>query len=297
MPNPLRLEEWRFVRREVDPLAFLAELRRGESIGVFIDDSGSPGVDGANGWSEENRPVWVAVVVPPRTCPSVLTELTDILTALREETRATEYHWADILGGRKEFKGLAPARKIGLFNGMTRIFEKVRFPLVLQGMNPDCLKKLRQTLGLSDRFGTFCLEDPRQAALLFLLLRVVNLLTEVHEKAPFPARVFVDGRGWPKGHALVMPGTDGVLVGGQVCFASSRVVEPLQLADFAAFMHNRAEKRRKGVAAKGATTRSIDDALASMYNRIRPLIVTCSKLMLQLEGVPGADRLSEIRPS
>jgi hypothetical protein len=167
--------------------------------------------------------------------PEVLSQLPQAIATLCELTGATEFHFAHIYQGKREFKGVDLSVRLALFGFMSRIFQMYQFPVFVQTFDPISLDAIKVSGGFPDRCGPFDLSSPAETALLFLLLRVKWFLEEKAETA----RVFVD-EGYKKdGTALLIPTFASVFADGLVCFARSNSVLPIQMADFAGFALNR----------------------------------------------------------
>jgi hypothetical protein len=220
---------------------FLTELRAGKLHGVFIDDTGSPGL--SNSALHPERKSWVAVVVSPGHVAEVLRQMPGAIRVLQRETGATEFHFADIYAGRKHFKGVDLRLRLAFFRFMADMFIIYRFPVIVQTFDPTNIDDLRRR-GLEtfpERLGPFNLTKPNDLALLFLLMNVKQFLKK-QSAGPGPwARVFVDEGFQKNGAAIPIPTFEGCFADGLVCFAQSHSVYPIQLADFAAYCHNRVQ--------------------------------------------------------
>lgn len=222
---------------------FLDELARGDRYGVFIDDTGSPGLATAHPGLHPERASWVAVLVSQIHTGEVLKQFPLALNKLYRLLRSKEFHFGDIYAGRKEFRGVAIALRLALFEFMATIFRLYRFPIIVQTFDPETLRKLRERASFPDRVGPFNLARPVDAALFFLLLRVKWYLQE-QQTGRKPARVFVDEGYAKNGKILYLPTFENVFADGFICFARSSSIYPIQLADFAAFCLNRTQLLR-----------------------------------------------------
>lgn len=84
---------------------FVDEQRKGLVHGVFIDDTGSPGLQDTPTNLHPKRKSWVAVIVPRPAVAETWDQLPNAVDELKSLTGATEFHFADIYAGRREFKG------------------------------------------------------------------------------------------------------------------------------------------------------------------------------------------------
>jgi hypothetical protein len=216
---------------------FVNELARGEAFGVFIDDSGSPGL--SSGELHPQRKSWVAVIVPPHQMGEVFAQFPRALSAVAELTHgASEFHFADVYAGRKAFEHVDLQIRLSLFRFMAWVFDHYRFPVFVQTIDPDTLPAIRAKAKWPDKFGLLRLSRHDDFALFLLLMRVLAYLQGL-SLPNASARVFVDEGRLKNGVAFGFPKLAPTFRDGLICFADSKAVLPLQLADFAAFVLNR----------------------------------------------------------
>jgi hypothetical protein len=220
---------------------FLAELRAGLFHGVFVDDTGSPGLGSADKRLHPERKTWVAVICSPDNVAEVLDQMPGSLEELRKVTGATEFHFTDIYAGKGQFRGTNPSLRIALFEFMAHMFLLYNFPILVQTLDPVTVEEVRGRGNFPKRLGPFNLMKQEDLALFCLLVRVKTFLKENATAAGPWARVFVDEGYKKNGAMLVMPSLRECFVDGFVCFAKSNAVFPIQLADFAAFCLNRTQ--------------------------------------------------------
>jgi hypothetical protein len=225
---------------------FLDELASGTQYGVFIDDTGSPGLRSSVSFLHPDRKSWVGVVVSPWHMAEVLDQFPGALDGLAQHTGAHEFHFADIYGGKGAFSGVDLQVRLVLFEFMAYLFQAYRFPIFVQTFDPTTLSKVRQQVGddLPERLLSFDLTKPPDLALLFLLIWIKRHIEESRASHDVVARVFVDEGFKKAGIGLLMPSWETVFADGAVFFASSSSIHPIQLADFAAFCLNRTQLLR-----------------------------------------------------
>jgi hypothetical protein len=214
-----------------------AELRSGRHYGVFIDDTGSPGLitPGLN----EQRKSWVAVIVPPHQIVEVMDQLPNALSFLQElGLKDPELHFTDIWGGRGEYQKLDLQQRLGIFRFMAYIFTTYRFPVLVQTFDPDNAADALNRANWPNSFGPLKFSNHEDLALIFALLRV-RLHLKSLEGGGATACVVVDEGRLPNGKPIILSGLAPTFCAGAILFANSRLVYPLQLADFAAFVMNR----------------------------------------------------------
>lgn len=222
---------------------FLSELAAGSTHGIFVDDTGSPGIKNAPPNFHPERKSWVAVVVLSELMPEILEQFPRAVQTLHELVGADEFHFTDIYSGTRQFKGVDLQVRLALFEFMAHMFSCYKFPVVVQTFDPDTLAHIRSRGDerLPDAIPPFDLTQVEDAALLFLLLRLKRFMENGSTSPKVRARVFIDEGYKSNGAVLKIPTFETVFCDGSVCFAKSSAVLPLQLADFAAFALNRSQ--------------------------------------------------------
>jgi hypothetical protein len=220
---------------------FVAEQLRGELNGVFIDDTGSPGLACGSEGPHPERKSWVAVVIPRTQLPQVWQQFPAALRELRTQLPVTELHFADIYMGRREFKHVPWDLRMSLFKFMAYLFATYRFSIIVQTLDPSLVPEWRAFLTFPESLRLFDFTDHSQLALFILLVRVKLFLTQSFSESERPARVFVDEGFKKQGRGLVIETLAPEIADGLVCFGRSDAILPLQLADFAAFCMNRVQ--------------------------------------------------------
>ncbi len=214
-----------------------AELRSGRHYGVFIDDTGSPGlkIPGLH----EQRKSWVAVIIPPHQTSEVMDQLPNALSLLKKlGIKDPEFHFTDIWAGKGEFKQLNLQQRLGIFRFMSHIFTTYRFRVLVQTFDPENAPDVQNRFAWPESLGPLKFSDHEDLALIFALLRVRMHLQSIGG-GNATACVIVDEGRLASGSAITVPGLAPTFVAGAVLFANSRLVHSIQLADFAAFVMNR----------------------------------------------------------
>jgi hypothetical protein len=219
---------------------FLNDLATGLKYGVFVDDTGSPGLESAPPNLHPERKSWVGVVVPPNQMPEVIEQLPRAIEELRCFTGAEEFHFADIYAAKGRFRGINLQVRLALFKFMAKIFSIYKFPIFVQTFDPTSLDDIRKRAPFPNRVGPFNLTKPNDTALFFLLIRIKQYI-EKNRSGSETARVFVDEGYKRNGTAIYIPSWKSVFADGLICFARSSSIHPIQLADFAAFALNRTQ--------------------------------------------------------
>jgi hypothetical protein len=216
---------------------FAAELRSGRHYGVFVDDTGSPGLKTLG--LHAKRKSWVAVLVPPSQTGEVIDQLPSALSYLSEiGISDPEFHFTDIWAGKGDYGTLDLQKRLGIFRFMAHIFATYRFPVLVQTFNPDNATHIQRQADWPSNFRPLRFNDHEDLALIFLLMRVRQYLKSP-QRDNATACVVVDEGRLVNGSSIVLPGLAPTFHAGAILFASSRVVHAIQLADFAAFVLNR----------------------------------------------------------
>jgi hypothetical protein len=181
------------------------------------------------------------VIVPRQIIAEVWQQFPAAVEELQRLTGATEFHFADIYGGRRAFKGVPLERRLTLFAFMAYLFSAYRVPVFVQTLDPESIRDVQGRASLPERLGPFDFRKHNDLALFFLLLRVKWYLESQYSDADRRARVFVDEGFQRNGAAIMIPPLRGVFADGLVCFGRSDSILPIQLADFAAFCLNRSQ--------------------------------------------------------
>lgn len=218
---------------------FVDEQRKGLVHGVFVDDTGSPGLQTTPGNLHPRRKSWVAVIVPRSVIAEVWDQLPRAFDELQSMMGASEFHFADVYAGRKDFKKLSLRERLAIFEFMAHIFSIYKFPILVQTFDPKSLAAVRAKAKFPDRLGPFNLQKPEDAALFLLILRIKWHLHENYAPMERRARLFVDEGFQRNGAAIQLSSLADIFCDGLVCFAKSDAILPIQLADFAAFCMNR----------------------------------------------------------
>lgn len=215
---------------------FVDELTAGHAGGIFIDDTGSPGLQ-----TQSSRPAdsksWVAVIVPQDQMAEVYEQLPRALKGLEEiVSGAKEFHFTDIYAGRQAFKGVDAKVRLAILDFMAYIFSQYKFPVIVQTLSSDSRSYIQSTIQLPKQLGPLVTDRHDDLALIFLILRLKQFITS---KNLAPMRLFIDEGRLRNGATIVIESLDTVFRDGLICFANSRSIYPIQLADFAAFILNR----------------------------------------------------------
>lgn len=221
---------------------FATELRSGRHFGVFVDDTGSPGL--VRPGLSEDRKSWVAVVVPPSQMAEVMTELPNALSYLSElGVTDPEFHFTEIFNGTGSFKSLDIRQRLAIIGFMAFIFQQYKFPVLVQTFDPRNAGDFLERASWPEALGPLKFSDHEDLALIVALVRTRLYLKEKYGPTVSACVVVDEGR-CPSGTSFSVGGLAPTFVEGAVLFGNSRLVHPIQLADFAAFVMNRSQLLR-----------------------------------------------------
>lgn len=220
---------------------FVDEQRAGQVHGVFVDDTGSPGLKDTPANLHPERKSWIAVVVPRSNIAEVWQQFPRAIKELKAQTGGSEFHFTDIYSGTRSFKGVPLQKRLAVFAFMAYIFSEYKFPVFVQTLDPVSLRDVHSHGSFPERLGPFDFTKQEDLALFFLLLRVKWHLEQTYTESDRRARVFIDEGFQRNGAAIVIEPLRNVFADGLICFGRSDSILPLQLADFAAFCLNRTQ--------------------------------------------------------
>ena len=200
---------------------FVDEQRAGKVHGVFVDDTGSPGLRDTPSHLHPERKSWVAVLVPKSVIADVWQQFPGAIAELRALVGGTEFHFTDIYMGRRAFEGVALFKRLGVFGFMAHIFATYNFPVFVQTLDPDSLSDIRRLAPFPECLGPFNFKKHEDLALFFLLLRIKRHLERAYRETERCARVFVDEGYKRNGTAISIPPLHKVFADGLICFARS----------------------------------------------------------------------------
>lgn len=248
------------------------ELRSGRHYGVFIDDTGSPGLKTPG--LHEQRKSWVAVIVPPHQVSEVMDQLPSALSFLEElGIKDPEFHFTDIWARKGEFRKLDLQQRLGIFRFMSCIFTTYRFQVLVQTFDPENASDIQRRANWPESLGPLKFSDHKDLALIFALLRVRMHLQTI-ESGNATACVVVDEGRLASGRAIVIPGLAPTFVAGAVLFASSRLVHSIQLSDFAAFVMNRWQLLR------------VKENLSNLDKSLLEILSPVAECFINIDSVP-----------
>ncbi|MFC3110837.1 hypothetical protein ACFOFO_23270 [Undibacterium arcticum] len=195
-----------------------------------------------------------------------------------------ELHFTEIWGGRGEYSKLDLQQRLGIFRFMAHIFTTYRFSVLVQTFDPDNAADVLNRANWPDNFGPLKFSDHEDLALIFALLRV-RLHLKSLEGGNATACVVVDEGRLSNGKAIILSGLAPTFCAGAILFASSRLVHPIQLADFAAFVMNRWQLLR------------VKDRLSKLDKTLLEIISPVAECFVNIDAVPvhGFPKITSLR--
>jgi hypothetical protein len=220
----------------------LQRLAAGRCFGVFVDDTGSPGMANTPAKLHPDRKSWVAVVVPPDKVIPVTSAINEILGPLRE-IGVNGCHFAEIYSGKGRYRKELPSElRTVLFQFFADVIYVNELAIYVQTFDPEThAKHVGRWPRLPKIASCFDMRRHEDAALWFLLVRVREHLLANRTVNDQRAMVFVDEGMKKPGTCVEIDVFHDVFLDGHLLFASSAVAPLLQLADFAAFCVNRTQ--------------------------------------------------------
>ena len=220
------------------PRLTLEQVGNGRFPAVFIDDSGSPGQKTSSAYFHSDRKTWVAVIMDFDHVATTYAVLPHAIAGLSQYVGASEFHFAEILSGKK-LRTVPYTVRLQAFQLMAEIFAIQRYPILVQTISPDNIQEHEEVLSAIGSVGPFDVRKPSDLGLLLLLWRVSSYFKS--HSCEFNARpvLFVDEGRFKAGKAVMMRPLLEFAAHKSIFFRSSTEMTFLQLADFAAFSVNR----------------------------------------------------------
>lgn len=265
-----------------------AQIARGEFWSVFIDDTGPAGNPSPNWSLPRDRRSYVAAVLPPHAGITVSHRLSEMLLALQQQIGVVEFHFTDMLNGKGRYRELDLTTRLGYFDAVASLVDELQLTFIVQSLGIEDARQWLEALDLNYKplERAFHLTKPSDLA-LFILILLVSRYLDQHMSAEERAAVIVD-EGWKKkGTAVWLGPLEHQFLHGLIFSASSSAAIGLQLADFGAFMLNRAQY----VLGK-AQLSELDKKILDIWSRLgRRFLGVQDRVLVVAEGDGGGLRL------
>ena len=213
------------------------QATNGDYSSVWMDDSGMPGAQRQSHYLTPDHAIWVAVIMKRDVVRSLVGEFYELWRVALEKTGASELHFNDIYMGRREFKAISTDTRMNILWQTGELLIRYKVPIVVSAMDSQRVAHWRRFFGISkERLGPFDITSPRDCALLDLTMEVASVLTSLKHAQRDSAICIADAGIIKPNMSVRLPGAIwNAFRDNQVAFADSKLVLPLQLADFAAF--------------------------------------------------------------
>lgn len=215
---------------------FLNDLYNDESYGVFIDETGVP--------DKQDKKTWVAVIIKPEIMSDVLYAIKRVISESEVflEIPMNELHFGEIYNGKGKYRGIPFDKRLVLFKVMVDLFKHYNLPVIVQSMTPELLQQFEELKKKGIRkIGPFDLENYNDMGLFLLLFKIKEYILENRMNPSELARVFIDEDYKKNGIGILLPSYEDVFLNSGIFFCDSNAIQPIQLADFAAFCLNRTQ--------------------------------------------------------
>ncbi|WPC42393.1 DUF3800 domain-containing protein [Clostridium sp. JS66] len=207
---------------------------------IFIDDTGLSGNISNSSSISQNSVTWSALILNYEEKKEIESLIRKTLGIIQREYSVTEFHFKDIYGGRKEFKGLPTELRLLIISLFVEIYNKYVPKIIAVSINENTLTNS----GFSDKIKRikmdgFNYNKPKDVALHLLLLNCKEYIESNSKDFQLPVEIFIDnGRQKPNTKQKVTDLSE-ICTNGEIEYLSSVSSPLLQFADFIAFSLNR----------------------------------------------------------
>lgn len=208
--------------------------------GVFIDDSGNPGMLTDNIFDAKYRKSWYAIILSPQQREDADFGMRQLIAEHDGRYGEKEFHFTDIYNGKGKFKDVPLNDRLVIFEHFAGIFSEFQYPILSHTMTFEDFERNKiSTVNLKFKADNFRVAEASDFALYFLLVKS-RLFLDVHPEYSCPIDVVIDS-GRQAAETFQKADVLGEkLHDGKLQYRSSHDEPLLQLADFAAFCLNRA---------------------------------------------------------
>ena len=214
--------------------------------GVYIDDSGMPGVQTKSKFLHESRKSWCGVVAPSKISADLTQAMSIFIDGVKSDYGASELHFTDIFNGRGTWKSVKVDQRIMIFDLMGLIFEKFQMPVFYQTWSveyEDDHKEIFENLKQSN-FKFWKPERIDHMGLIILIIRLGQNMWDLRKLSSdfdeiFP--ILIDEGLAKAGNKFKTPCEYNGVFTKEVSFVSSNENLGIQMADFAAFVISRTQ--------------------------------------------------------
>ncbi|MFN2099618.1 DUF3800 domain-containing protein [Altererythrobacter sp. MF3-039] len=256
--------------------------------GVYVDDSGNPGVESGSDFLSSTRKSWTAVIVPSSIEQQVTVAMEMFLKGIFDDFGAVELHFTDIYSGRGSWRNVPVGKRIEIFELMQMLLDYFQLPVIHQTASEESYAdaerfwaKVRKAEGV-----WWDIKEVSHLGFLMLCHQLARYLRELHQDGPqnfkLPMPLFVDEGLAKAGVDVELPNWGDVIEGPKVQFRESHKTPGIQIADFAAF----AISRTQWVMAKQELGSPVKEADLKMLQTTSNMnILNLPKLVMNVENI------------
>lgn len=217
------------------------------NIGIFIDDTGSPGLKVNSRYLTTDRKTWVAVILTELERIEAKEQLTECIKYIKDEFNADEFHFKDIYNGANQFKNIDLEIRLEIFKAFAEIFKTYKWPMIVQTFNNhnmyenkliyENITKINEAVKIDN----FNLKDNGDLALFYLLFKCKKYIEKNKNEYSLPVDFIIDEGRQKANTYQTTTLLEGIANNNKLYYAKSSEEILIQLADFAAFCLNRVQ--------------------------------------------------------
>ena len=214
--------------------------------GLYIDDSGMPGVKTNSKFLHESRKSWCGVLIPSKISEEVSYAMSVFTEGVQSDYGAHELHFTDIFSGRGTWKSVKIEERIKIFDLMGLIFENFQFPVFYQTWSKEFSNDHKKIFAGLEKLNLKFWKPKRvdHMGLMLLIFRLRDSVWDLRKLSSdfneiFP--IFIDEGIAKSGNKFRTPCDYSGVFCKEVSFVSSNENVGIQIADFAAFIISRSQ--------------------------------------------------------
>lgn len=232
-------------KSQIIPVQDLGHLFDGKYYGVFIDDTGGGEAYFYPDIPSHERVTYAAVIAQPQYMPKLVASLAAALNSLfKKYPEVDEFHFVDILNGRGPFRD--DEDRFAYFKLFANIFLECDLHFIIVTTTSDTVREVETgDFEIIDLFVKhlkphFDVSKLKHLALLRVLIQSCIHIREIRSCESDLALCLIDDGFFAKPHRhLKSTAFKNSFYESKISFVDSRLVWPIQLADFIAYSFNR----------------------------------------------------------
>ncbi len=215
--------------------------------GIYIDDTGNPGVKAPSVFLPESRKSWAAIIIPQEIANEIETAMTIFLGGVKKDYGVNELHFTDIYSGRGVWKDVAVAERIEIFDLMTMLISKFNIPILYQTFSEEFKndhKEFWDSVG-EVKFPFWNFNKIEHIGYFLLLIKTKEVLRDLRSQDACFNHIFqiYTDEGMAKhGSQQVVPVREQQYFKKSIIFQSSESCIGLQISDFVAFVMSKSQR-------------------------------------------------------